>query len=507
MRPRDRFLLLFLCSFLLTGSWALASPPFAAPDEPAHVYRAAAVIRGHLLPSADEELPDGRAVVQAPAGLVDSAGRIECFIFKPEVPASCAGDAGPDERLTDATTAAARYHPIYYAAVGWPTLFLSDNAAVFAMRLVSALLVSLLLAAGLQSAFEHQRSGLLLTGSFVTLTPMVVFLGGVVNPSSVEIAAAFTVWASGLTLIKSDDPARQSVLLRRLSLAAMVMVTARTISPLWLFLTLLCLLVLAGRKKIIALMALRSTPLWASLVALATIASVAWTVFAGPNPVPPESSEKTSLPTAVGLMLQVMPQRLDQYIGRFGWLDTHSPAYSLVAMTVVLGFLVLLGLVLGSRLYALVIVALTLTVFAIPVLIEAWQFNSTGYFWQMRYQQPLAFGVPMVAAAAIRWGNDPSVRARFETRIAWVVVPPVALAHLLCFVWALRRYQVGETAPIDVLYGSWVPRVGTLTVIGLQGLGLVLLAVLVLWLTKTHARTGEQDDVLLPERKAALPGR
>lgn len=483
--PRRRFLLLFLCCFLLTGSWALATPPFAAPDEPAHVYRASAVVRGHLVPSPDQELGDGRAAVEVPAGLVESANRIGCYVFRPEVPASCAGDPDADDRLAAGVTSAARYHPVYYAAVGWPTLFLSDNSAVFAMRLASAFLVSLLLASGLSSAFEHPRSRLVILGSTMAMTPMVLFLGGTVNPNSVEIAGGFAVWGAGLALIASDDPARQRILLRRLAVAAAVMVTARSISPLWLLLILGALAALAGRRRLVELLGRRFTWFWGGVVGAATLVSVAWTVLAGANPVPPERADKTSFLDAVGLSLAVMPQRLDQYIGRFGWLDAHSPSYSLVVITAALGFVVVLGLVLGRRTEALVVAGLLAAVVALPVVIEAVQFNSTGYFWQSRYQLPLAVGIPMVAMAAVRpaGSSDP-----WSARVPLVLLPPVLLGHLLCFVWALRRYQIGSTAPLDVLGGSWAPRIGTWTAIGMHGLGLLALGLLVIALVRSLGR-------------------
>ncbi|HTW98533.1 MAG TPA: hypothetical protein VMD59_07140, partial [Acidimicrobiales bacterium] len=43
------FLLGFAVSFVCMAGWSFASPLFSGPDEPVHVIKAAAVVRGQLL--------------------------------------------------------------------------------------------------------------------------------------------------------------------------------------------------------------------------------------------------------------------------------------------------------------------------------------------------------------------------------------------------------------------------------------------------------------------------
>jgi len=477
---RRRGVLLFLALFLLTGSWALATPPYAAPDEPAHVFRAADVVRGDLVPARDSALGPGIAVVEVPAGLVDSAARMACFATRPDVDASCAGDPGADDRLVEAATGAARYHPVYYAVIGWPSLLLSDDSALFAMRLLSALVVSLLLTAGLRSTWQHPHGRLLTAGALVGLTPMVLFLGGTVNPNAVEIAGGFAVWATGLTLVATDDPGRQRALVRRLSLAAMAMVVTRTISPLWLLLILVFVALVAGRVRTLAVLRLRSTLVWAPVVGLTTVAAVAWTVLTNTNVVPEAPADPVGFLAAVRVVLEYMPVRLPEFVGVFGWLDTLPPTSSLVLVTVLLGGLVVLAVSAGQRRAVLVLVALGVAIAVVPVVIEAAQYDSLGLFWQVRYTLPFAVGLPMVAAVTLASGLDGPPDVRLTGRMPVVLVIGMAAAQLGCFVWALRRYQVGADAPLGTFDGAWAPRVGTVTVIGMQVLGLVLLCLAVL---------------------------
>ena len=89
---------------LLAGgglSWAVATPVFAAPDEPAHVIRAASVGRGELLghppPPAPRVPPFGDALVEVTApGIYRNSARVTCFVFRPNHPADCFHLRGPD---------------------------------------------------------------------------------------------------------------------------------------------------------------------------------------------------------------------------------------------------------------------------------------------------------------------------------------------------------------------------------------------------------------------------
>lgn len=44
--------------WLLASVWALANPLMASPDEPAHVVRAASLVRGQVLPPDDDASAD-----------------------------------------------------------------------------------------------------------------------------------------------------------------------------------------------------------------------------------------------------------------------------------------------------------------------------------------------------------------------------------------------------------------------------------------------------------------
>ncbi len=70
----------FLIVFTLLAAWSLATPRYAAPDEPAHAYRAASLVRGQLLGKPVNVPGDPRVVVQVPTTL--TAVGPGCFAFQ-----------------------------------------------------------------------------------------------------------------------------------------------------------------------------------------------------------------------------------------------------------------------------------------------------------------------------------------------------------------------------------------------------------------------------------------
>lgn len=83
------------CScFALMAMWALTMPLMAAPDEPSHVVKAAAVSRGQLggvLGDApkDTSEPGAPTWVQVPSDLADLQDFPDCFRFDGDSSADC----------------------------------------------------------------------------------------------------------------------------------------------------------------------------------------------------------------------------------------------------------------------------------------------------------------------------------------------------------------------------------------------------------------------------------
>jgi hypothetical protein len=112
------------------------------------------------------------AIVRAEPDIVEAA-RAECERLDYTGNAECVGQPRGD--YVEIASGAGRYHPVFYAVVGLPTLALDGVAALYGMRLVALLLCLLVLAAAFKAVRawdEPLVAGAVLCG----LTPMVLAL-------------------------------------------------------------------------------------------------------------------------------------------------------------------------------------------------------------------------------------------------------------------------------------------------------------------------------------------
>ena len=123
--------------------WALASPLGSVPDEPSHAIRAAAVVRGEPVSQQWAEHPS-LAIAEVPRYVAQLQDRT-CFAFHPRLSAACVTlPAGDPNEIVLTGTSAGNNGPLFYAIVGLPTLFLSGDVALYAMRFVNAILTAAL---------------------------------------------------------------------------------------------------------------------------------------------------------------------------------------------------------------------------------------------------------------------------------------------------------------------------------------------------------------------------
>ena len=232
------------------AAWSLASPLFSSPDEPAHVVHAVALDHGQLIGTPVGGSSSAITAVTVPASIADSGRYSDCFRFRISVPASCARPLTTDSRAVESTTSAGRYPPLYYAIVGIPSLVSESTGGIYAMRLVSAALSALFVALAFMSICAWSRRTFMLVGVLLAVTPMTLFMGGVVNPNGPEICAALCMWTAGLVLVleRAEAPPRGLVIV--LTASAVVLMLSRGISPLWVVLILVVLAILAGRRAI-----------------------------------------------------------------------------------------------------------------------------------------------------------------------------------------------------------------------------------------------------------------
>lgn len=452
--------------------WATALPLFGSPDEPAHVTRAVSVARGEWIGERIPGLTGGWREVEVPQ-IVVKGNDVGCFAFRNAVTAACLDYRGSN-RIVQARTTAGTYFPAYYFITGLPSLITAQARGVYLMRYLSAIVCGALLASALASvrSFPNRRVGAI--GLAVAVTPMVLFVNGTVNPSSLEISAAIAAWASAFALIaaSADEPLDRRLVIR-VAVAFSALGLARLFAPMWIIAILGTVGLVAGITVIRRLLRERGLQMAALVIAIATLSQIVWNVLI--KPVDTGTSVDVSRYELIRNTIGRSGFFYDSMIGNFGWLTVHAPYLTIVVWTAAIGLVLALGLAVSSRRASIALLLVAGATALLPLVSEYREVPIIGPFWQGRYTLPLAVGVPIVASYLI---GASSIGARLaRSRLALVVGIALGAGHFLGFAQTLRRFTVGSNGPFRYWSGaSWAPPFGALPVT------LAFIAVLVVWL-------------------------
>jgi hypothetical protein len=461
----------FVLVTLITGLWTVANPLYAGPDEPAHVIKAVAVAHGQLegeelSPRLREVFRDERKdflMVRVPA-IYGIASSSTCFAYIREFPANCLDFTGSTEVVDDATYVA-RHPPAYYAVVGTASWFgRPGSGVVYFMRFLSVLITSALIATAITALRRSAAPRVVAVGLAFAITPMVLFVTSVVNPSGVEIAAAIAFWVCGLVLISQAHERIDNWLVAGAGVAGCAMALSRQLAPLWLALIGLVFLGVANRTALRNLARSNWTRLWALLIVASVAVQVGWNVVVKPLDVSAEGRPPVHLDgTEIARIVTGRTFfRYHEMIGVFGWGDTPSPALTWIPWTAAIVFLFFAAVLWVSRRHALMLFALLAAVVIVPIMIESSTYNEGGGVnWQGRYTLPLAVGIPILATVALAATERGRQLATNRFMLGAGVV--IGVAQVLAFAQNLRRYTVGYDGELQYWKDPfWAPPVSPL---------------------------------------------
>lgn len=455
----------------LAAVWALATPISSGPDEPAHFVKAASVARGELVGPVGKYGND----VQVPQYVAYTHAQT-CFAFFPDQPANCApAIPGDPAEVVTGTTTAGFYNPLYYAVVGWPSLLFQDQAGLYAMRIVSGILASLFLALTVVLIASWRKPTLAMLGFAVAVTPMVLYLNGLVNPSSLEVAAtvaAFTAMLS-VVLFPSDGLLRQRAVI--LLIAGIVGANTRGISPFWIALALLLPLVLLSWRGIVALFSKRIVQVVAGLIVVGAVIAVGWTAVSGSLVAGLSDNPQSTVFEGVGAspafgfvkMLLLTFNLGGEMVGNFGWLDTPVPLGVYFVWSALVGVLALVSLIVLSGRRLVFAIVLMLALVFVPPVIQAAYITGGGFIWQGRYSLPIFVCAVIGLGALLSERFGPTLALPYQTRALWLVGAAWALAQGAAFLQAMRRNTVGASGSWkNTLFDpAWTPPGGSLTLV------------------------------------------
>jgi len=486
---------MFAFTALLGGLWALSTPLFGAPDEPAHVIRAAGLVRGDPIGEHRKGDPELVRYVSVPAILAsptvpfarDPNLTTTCFAFHRNVTPACLSFSG-SSKPEPVATQVAHYPPLYYAIAGPASLGLGSVSGVLLMRGATVLVAGALVACAHWSASRARKPAPAVFGLILAVTPTALFLFGSVNPSALEIGAGIALWSAGGILVLEAPKRIDRRLVAAAAVSATLLILARSLSPLWLALIVVALAVFAPPGAIRRLVQDRACRLWTAVVVVAAAAQAAWIV--GFDALGNQGGTGVH-DSAAGLLrasFGFSTVHYEQMIGVFGWLDTPAPFLTFLLWTLMLGSLFVLALVRGNGRQSLALIGLLGAVILVPPLIESTKAHEMGFTWQGRYTLPFAVGVPILAGLTVAMGRQ-RAEPLYRTRAALLAVAALFIAHFVAFAQSLRRNMVGYDGSIAFWRDpDWSPLLPALLLLALYAVALAGLLFWLLWSTSVLRR-------------------
>ncbi|MFZ7089086.1 DUF2142 domain-containing protein [Curtobacterium sp. RRHDQ10] len=472
------FVASWIAVFLVCAGWSSASPIASGPDENSHAVKAVATVRG-MLTGAPTQYP-GNTSFRLPADVATLGPATTCFVGKTDRTAACApSQDGLGHGLVTALTGVGSYYPLYYAVVGWPSLVLDGSASFHAMRLVSALVNSFFIAILFLVAAWMPRARAMSGFVLVTLTPMVLYLGGVLNPSGVETTACAAVAALALLLLHDRSGHRLVTRSVLLAIAVVAAGSGRATSQIDVAVILVAVALTVPVRRLADVA--RRRPVWVSAAAAGTalVPALIWTVLvAAPAGYIPSSDP--ARPGVVAAAVHTIESTGDYgrvIIGVFGWLDAPPSDAVTVGWTAGIGVVVLAALTAGPWRLRLGAVVLMAALLLVPVALQAPTAHEFGYIWEGRYSLPLFVAMMVV-------GGYVAARYAYRDAAARRIVPVLAglavIAQVQGFLAAYRRFSIGTSSPWRSLLdgtgwqapgGIWPST--TLFVVGVVGIAVI----------------------------------
>jgi hypothetical protein len=465
----------FLAYLILAICWSLATPLFASPDEPAHVVRAASVVRGQLLGRSAPQFEDEASaplLVKVPE-IFRSAAGVGCLAGQPQKTAECISFAG-STKTTEVKTTAGRHPPSYYATVGVPSLLFPSGFGVRLMRFVSALITAAFFASAFASARSVRAPRIAGLGLAVATTPMVLFLSGVVNPNAPEITAAMCLWATGLVMCDSERVVDRRLVIR-LGVAASALALIRQLGPLWLLLIGLTIVGVAGLPRTLELLRRRAIRIVLLVAGLCATFQVLWVMSTGT--LDPGNANTAGIDGPFSHIMRTAVGRETgfflEFIGSFGWLDTRPPSFVWLMWSVALGGIVLMAILFARRQIVIAMLTTALLTWGVPFFLEARSAREAAFFWQGRYTLPFAVGIPILAGVGAAQRKEwPSFN---YSRLAWCTGVALGTAQWLAFSQTIRRYAVGADGRLNFLTDTpWTPPVPAVALLLAFAVGLAV---------------------------------
>jgi len=518
MRRVRVLLLAFAAFFALSATFAVTDPLGAPIDEAQHMAWAAAVSDGQIAPHRyDQQVFWGRELilvttrVRIPEEIASLNTEINCFAQRPQTSARCYWPINRSTRTVAYHTTMGSYNPAYYMIVGWPVHVLPGLSGLYAMRLISALLCSLLLA--LAAALALRIGRVAFCGVLVAATPMALFLAGSVNPNGPEAAGGLLAFTALGALALDPRPALVRSRFTLFALGTAVVSVVRPAGLEWFAVLAAMAVLLLGAHRLLALV--RDRRCWLPLggLLLSLLYAAAWDLTRGGlNSIPVKGGNGYTVQRSIADSVNEMPGAFRAMIGTLGWNDTAAPFGTEAVWLGLLGVLLLGAALLATRRQLLVLAAWLAGIVLMPLVANALTAKGLLNLWEGRYGLWFAVGLPVYAAMLIgtRINALPEaasqvasrVAARLEHRATTMFYLAVVFGQLAMYWLLVRRYGLGLKASVLAHHFAWEPPLGWVPGCSLLLIGLALDGML-LWRFAARRVPGRPNQAGEPETETA----
>lgn len=458
--PVRRFLVVLTGVLLLEAAWILVVPPFRGLDEHDHAYKAAAVARGDWQPHHPAAPGGWGEIVEAPRDLVQAAGPV-CRSLPYTSPANCSPGEDRGDGLVTVASSASRYNPAFYAVVGLAGLPFDGISSLLAMRSVSALLCALVIATAAVMARQRATTAWPAVAVILALTPTMLYSTSMTAPNGIEMAAALLFWCVLLGVVRKPPQSWEGWLLPA-AVSAVLLVTVRSLGPLWLGLICLTLATLIPGDGMRSLLRKRSAYAWALLVLVSMVFAAAWTISAGTN------DPRTTAPIkGVGSAWPDIPQQLllwtFQSLGAFPSRDEMAPLALYAVLLPSVSILIIVAVRMADARERLAMLLIVLLTSSAGIAVTVAVYERLGTAWQGRYAYPFALGLVLVCGSVLE-------RRGFGRAWRWPVPAAVTVAVLSQVIG-----QVGvltdqlRHSPVAHTDLWWDPPVALVVLLGVAG--------------------------------------
>jgi hypothetical protein len=320
-------------------------------------------------------------------------------------------------------------------------------------RLVTAWLAVLAIGLVLRGCAAGPRFARRVVGLCIATTPMVVFVLSSASPNAVETAGAIGVWLAVLELTAEPGTRASRWLWAGFALSGVLLVSARSLGPIWLLLVLAIAFVLRGHRPLVDRVRTDRVPALVALVltGLAAASTVIWEAVVQPSVLVDTAFARSQFFDAIDNSNRIARE----VVGTFGSIDLPLPRATILTWLGLVALAVVVALITGAGRGRAAVVVLLLAAFGAYLVIDLLVMRQNGFVAQGRHLLAAVVGVPILAVEVVR---IPAARWRRVADLAAVAVAVVCGAlQLHSWAFAATSWAPTERGLVltDAFGGSW----------------------------------------------------